>query len=75
MEAPLTHRPFTTTEVAQARLIVTHFDQIIDENGTIEAAELRGTAWDILLADHAARLLARRRARLGHTGPTTGDAA
>ena len=75
MEAPLTTTPFTPTEVAQARLIVTHFDQIMDENGTAEAAELRGTAWDILLADHAARLLPRRRARLAQPGPFTGDAA
>lgn len=68
------HRsPHTADEVAQARTVVTHFDDMLRTHGAVEACELRETAWLILLADHAARLLARRRAHLRSLEP--GDAA
>ena len=73
MEANLHRSPHTTDEVAQARTVVTHFDDMLRTHGVTEAVELRETAWDILLADHAARLLARRRAILRRAEP--GDAA
>lgn len=67
--------PHSPDEVAQSRTVVTQFDAILRDNGPVEAAELRETAWQILLADHAARLIARRRALLRQPSPTSGDAA
>jgi predicted glycoside hydrolase/deacetylase ChbG (UPF0249 family) len=73
MEATLHRSPHTADEVAQARTVVTHFDDMLRTHGATEACELRETAWSILLADHAARLLAKRRAQLRRITP--GDAA
>lgn len=74
MEASLHRTPHTAAEVAQARTVVTRFDDMLRIHGAAEACELRETAWAILLADHAARLVAKRRARIGRIAPP-GDAA
>ena len=72
MEAPLPALPYSPALLAESRRIVTRFDTVIAQEGPHEARELRGEAWEILLADHAARLAARR---LPLLRPSTGDAA
>ena len=61
-------------EVAESRQIVCQFGAVLRDHGPLEAAELREEAWSILLADHAIRLIARRRRQLLDT-TSPGDAA
>ena len=52
-------RPYTSEQLAAARLTLTCFNALVRDNGLTEAKELRQTAWQMLAEDRAARLDAR----------------
>ena len=49
----MSRRPYTTDELAEARIAVTSFDALVRMCGPVEAEALRRTAWD-MLAEHRA---------------------